>query len=202
MIMHGAVITNASRRLLAGVTLATLALGCSKDDPAQAGDPLCPGEAGVGLRVEGRAEPLDVCIGDNSVDALLTSSSHYDVSAQVTVDDGTAFQLRMVFTHRPDAPVTLRLVNSITEATNDPDAVYVYYEEFPDGGTPIETNVLLSGKFRLTFNDDTVAAGTMENIGMDMANVLTGAPAGTRNIAEGFFSVSVGPSAAADVSAR
>jgi hypothetical protein len=142
----------------------------------------------VGIRVEGRAEPLDVCVSDQAVDALLTSTGRYDVSAQMNTDDGI-YQLHMVFPKRPDFPVSLRLVSSITEV--DDDAAYVRYEELPDGGTPIESGTILGGKFRLSFGDDKVAAGTMENIAMDMQSVLNGDPAGERKIVEGFFSISI-----------
>jgi hypothetical protein len=178
--------------LLAAVFL----LGCSKDDPTTTKN-LCGGDAGVGIRVEGRAQPVDVCVSDSAVDALLTSSDHYDVTAQVQLDDGSLVQLRMVFTKRADAPVSLRLVNTITEATSDPSTAYVFYEESASGGTPIESTLITGGSFRLTFNDNHVAVGTLTNIALDMTNVQTGDPAGARQIVEGFFSVSVTPPAAA-----
>jgi hypothetical protein len=190
MILNWRAFTN--HGLFAAVA-ALIALGCSKDNPVGNKNALCPGQSGVGLRIEGRAEPLDVCVDDSAVDALLTSSSHYDVSAQLTLEDGSTVQLHMLFSQRADAPVTLRLVNSIAEATSDPGAAYVYYEELPSGGTPIQSSAVTGGKFRLTFDDNKVAAGTMENIHMDMTNVQNGDPAGERQIAEGFFSVSVTP---------
>jgi hypothetical protein len=190
MILQRRAFTNLGGWIVPAIA-ALFLLGCSKDNPVANKDALCPGESGVGIRVEGRAQPLDVCIADTAVDALLTTSSHYDVSAQLTLDDDSVVQLRMVFTHRGDAPVSLRLVNSITEATSDPATAYVYYEEAPSGGTPIQSSLIRGGSFRVTFNDNKVAAGTMENIQMDMSNVLTGDPAGARKIVEGFFSVSV-----------
>lgn len=192
MIMHRRIFTN-SRSRLASLVSALLLLACSDDNPVGDDDPLCGGESGVGIRVEGRSEPVDVCVSDGAVDALLTSEERYDVTAQVLLDDDSVVQLHMVFTQRPDAPVTLRMVNTITEATSDPGAVYVFYEEVPDAGTPIHSTLITGGKFRLTFNDDTVAVGTMEDITLDMSNVQTGDPAGERHIVEGFFSVSVTP---------
>jgi hypothetical protein len=174
--------------------IAVFLAGCSKDDPTTAKN-LCP-DAGVGLRVEGRAQSVDICVADAAVDALLTSSNHYDVTAQLTLDDGTLVQLHMVFTQRSDAPVTLRLVNTSTEATSDPTTAFVYYEEAPSGGTPIQSTLITGGSFRLTFNDNKVAVGTLTNIEFDMTNVQTGDPAGQRRITEGFFSVTVTPPAA------
>jgi len=206
MIAHRRQSTNASRApardFALGVAVACLALAaCAKDDPAGTGEPLCGGEPGVGVRIEGRADPLDVCVSDAAADVLLTASSRYDVSAQMVTDDGV-YQLRMVFAQRSDFPVTLRVVNSITEATSDPDAAYVYYEELPDGGTPIESSTIVGGRFRLTFSDDQVAAGTMENITFEMSDLLNGDPAGQRKIVEGFFSLSVEPPVAGVMSSR
>jgi hypothetical protein len=196
MITHGRAFTNLGHWIAPGIVALCL-LGCSKSDPVSDQHPLCAGESGVGIRVEGRSQPIDVCVADTDVDALLTSSNHYDISASLPLDDGTIVQLRMVFTHRADAPVSLRLVNSITEATSDPSTVYVFYEEAPSGGTPIQSSLITGGTFRVTFNDNQVAAGTMENIHLDMTDVQTGDPAGERRIVEGFFSVSVSPPVAA-----
>lgn len=184
-------------RFSAGALLAGLLVtGCSKDDPVNSKS-LCAGESGVGLRVEGRAEPIDVCVSDTAADALLTSENHYDVSAQLNLDDGSLVLVRILFTRQPAAPINLRLVNSSTEALSDPGTAYVHYEEAPGTGTPIQSTLITGGSFRVTFNDDNVAVGTMENVAMDMTNVLSGDPSGERRISEGFFSVTVTPPAAA-----
>jgi hypothetical protein len=205
MILHNRFRTNGSspigRVWAPALAAACLLLASCGDDPVETEEPLCAGEAGVGIRVEGRAQPLDVCVSDAAVDALLTSSQRYDVSARMTTDDGV-YQLSMVFTRRSDFPVSLRVVDSITEVTNDPGAAYVYYKEVPDGGTPIESGSVLGGKFRLSFCDDKVAAGTMENITFEMSSVLNGDPAGQRKIVEGFFSISVEPPVASEVVVR
>ena len=185
---------NASRFFAGSVVGLLLALGCSKDDPVTSQN-LCP-DAEVGIHVEGRSTPLDVCVPGESVDALLTSSNHYDVSAQLPLDDGTLVQLRLVFTQHANVPVTLRLVNTTTEATSDPSTAYVYYEEAPNGGTPIQSTLITGGTFRVTFNAADVAVGTLTNISFDMTNVQNGDPAGERRITEGFFSVKVTPPAA------
>lgn len=196
MIMSSFWTTKASRFLAGSLLAGLLITGCSEDDPVDSKN-LCAGESGVGLRVEGRAEPLDVCVSDTAVDALLTSENHYDVSAQLNLDDGSLVQVHIVFTKNPTVPVSLRLVSTSSEAQNDPTTAYVFYQEAPGGGTPIQSTLITGGSFRVTFNDDQVAVGTMENVAMDMTNVLTGDPAGERRISEGFFSVSVTPPAAA-----
>lgn len=198
MILHTRPFTNLGRSI-AGLVLAVSFLGCSKDNPVADKDALCAGESGVGIRVEGRSSPLDVCVPDNGVDALLTSSDHYDISTQLPLDDGSVVQLRIVFTRRADAPVSLRLVNSDAEAISDPSTAYVFYSEVPKGGTPIQSTLITGGTFRVTFNDNKVAAGSMENVSMDMTNLQTGDPAGERRIVEGFFSVSVAAPATAAV---
>ena len=196
MIKSSFLTAKASRFFAGSLLLGLLITGCSEDDPVNS-ESLCAGESGVGLRVEGRAEPLDVCVADTAVDALLTSENHYDVSAQLNLDDGSLVQVHIVFTKNPSVPVSLRLVSTSSEAQNDPSTAYVHYEEAPGGGTPIQSTLITGGSFRVTFNDEQVTVGTMENVTMDMTNVLTGDPAGERRISEGFFSVSVTPPAAA-----
>jgi hypothetical protein len=199
--MHRPAFTNYGR-LLALALVGMLFFACSDDENPTDGDQLCGGESGVGMQVEGRAQPVEVCVSDAAVDALLTASQRYDVTAQVILDDDSTVQLRMVFTQQPDQGVTLRLVNSVTEAISDPTTVYVFYEEIPGGGVPIQSTLINGGTFTLSFSDDQVAVGTMENIRLDMNNVQTGDPAGERQIVEGYFSVTVVASALAEVSAR
>lgn len=207
MILHLAPGTKSSRGPLRIFLLAALAAGacalpaCSDDDPTASGEPLCGGDTGVGLRVEGRAEPLEVCVSDQAVDALLTAEDRYDVAATMITGDGN-YQLRLVFAKRGDFPVTLRVTNSITEVIYDEGAAYVYYEELPDGQTPIETDVILGGRFRLTYSDDTSTTGTLENITMEMRSMLNGDPAGQRKITEGYFSVTMEQPAASVADVR
>ena len=68
--------TNCSRRARLLARAAALAwlvaiAGCSDDPPTEA-DALCGGDFGVGLRVEGHAQPLEVCVSDADVSALLS----------------------------------------------------------------------------------------------------------------------------------
>jgi hypothetical protein len=196
MILQSGSTTNCSRRArrlfwaAAGGFLLVAALGGCADDPPAATDPLCGGDFGVGMRVEGHAEPIEVCVSDADVSALLTSLSRYDVAAQMQTDDGI-FQLRMVFAQQAAFPVSLRIVGTLAEATADPGTAWVYYEEIPDGGIPIESAAVTGGSFRLSFSDDTIAVGFFENVDLSMEEVLTGDPAGKRRIVRGEFSISV-----------
>jgi hypothetical protein len=188
--------TNPGRSIVLPAIAALFLLGCSKDDPAS-NNSLCAGEAGVGIRVEGRAQPLDVCVSDNAVDALLTSDNHYDVSALLNLDDGSLVQVRMVFTHRADVPVNLRLVKFSDGSYQRSHHGLRFLRGSAARWHPIQSSLITGGSFRVTFNDQKVAVGTMENVAMDMTNVQNGNPAGERRIVEGFFSVSVASPAAA-----
>lgn len=176
------------------VALATLLLvitGACGDDgnPVDPNERLCGGETGVGLLIEGRAEPLEFCVDDADVSVLLTQFNRYDVAADVTNNDGT-FVMRMVFAVQ-SAPVDLRVTDSLAEATSDPGAVWIYYEEVPVGGDPIESFVVDAGSFRLTFVDEDVAAGVLSGVSFQMRDVATSDPAGTREFSDGMFSISV-----------
>jgi hypothetical protein len=176
------------------VALATLLLvgtGACGDDgnPVDPNERLCGGETGIGLLIEGRAEPLEFCVDDADVPVILTQFNRYDVEAHVANNDGT-FVIRMVFAVQ-SAPVDLRVTDSLSEATSDPSAVWIYYEEVPVGGDPIESFVVDDGSFRLTFVDEDVAAGVLSGVAFQMRDVTTGDPAGTRQFSDGMFSISV-----------
>jgi len=176
------------------VALATLLLvgtGACGDDgnPVDPNERLCGGETGIGLLIEGRAEPLEFCVDDADVPVILTQFNRYDVEAHVANNDGT-FVMRMVFAVQ-SAPVDLRVTDSLSEATSDPSAVWIYYEEVPVGGDPIESFVVDAGSFRLTFVDEDVAAGVLSGVAFQMRDVTTGDPAGTRQFSDGMFSISV-----------
>jgi hypothetical protein len=184
--------------LLAGFTAAA---GCGRNDPLTPEDRLCDGEGGLGLQVEGRAQPVELCAGDADVSVLATSGDRYDIAAQIDAG-GVVFQVRLVFSHRADFPVSLRVVDTLAEATADPDAVWIHFEEVPAGGDAIESATVSSGTFRLGFNDADVIAATLSNVTFSMRQVSNGDGAGTRTLAEGFFSLSVKDPAARVVTTR
>ena len=164
--------------------------GCSDDsNPVDPNGRLCGGETGLGVLVEGRAEPFEFCVDDDNVGAVLTAENRYDVGAQVSTDDGD-FVVRMVFAVR-QFPATLRVVDTLAEATSDLDAVWLYYEEVPAGGDPIESFEANGGTFALGFVDEEVASGTFKNVTFSMRDFTTGDPAGERKFTDGIFSISV-----------
>ena len=177
-------------RVAIATALLVVTASCGDDgNPVDPDERLCNGETGVGLLIEGRAQPLEFCVDDPDVSVLLTALNRYDVEAHVTNDDGT-FVIRMVFAVQ-SFPVDLRVTESLSEATSDPGAVWLYYEEVPAGGDPIESFVIDGGSFRLSFVDEDVAAGLLSGVAFQMRDIGTGDPAGTRAFADGMFSISV-----------
>jgi len=85
----------------------------------------------------------------------------------------------------------LRVVDTLGEATTDIDAVWLYYQEVPAGGDPIESFASDGGTFTLGFVDEEVASGTFKNVTFSMRDFSTGDPAGERQFADGNFSISV-----------
>jgi len=168
----------------------------TNDDPTNPNDRLCGGEAGLGARIEGRSSPVQFCLDDGDVSVVLTSADRYDVAGQMTTAAGT-FQIHMVFAQRADVPVTLTPAATLDDALADPGKVWVYYSEIPDGGDAIESVAPTGGTFRLTFGNDKVITGTLNNIVFDMTKISNGDPAPARTISEGFLSLSVKSPAAA-----
>ena len=165
--------------------------GCGRQEEAV--DParnLCRGDAGVGMRVFGRAEPVDICVTNDRVSVAFTDQSHYDVAATVDVG-GTVFKIQMVFAHHEELPATLHLTGNPAELGTDPFAAWLYYQEIPESGDPVESAAITSGNIKLGFSDGTVTAGTISGVVLEIQNQISEEPAGTRAISEGFFSLSV-----------
>jgi hypothetical protein len=195
--------TNTLRRVLlaaAAVLLVVTACG-DEGDPLDPSERLCNGETGLGLLIEGRADPVEFCVDDEDVSAFVTNIDRYDVAAQVSTPDGDLV-VHMVFAVR-SFPATLHITPLLSEAIADPAAVYLYYQEIPDGGgPPIESFAIAKGTFTLAFVDADVATGTMSGVVFEMRNITTGDPAGQREFSEGMFSISSKDPTAATVTAR
>jgi len=104
---------------------------------------------------------------------------------------GVVYQVQLLFTYRADAPVSLRIVDSIAEATNDPTTARLYLKEVPTGGDAVESGDVSGGTLHLGFNDASVVTGTLRDVSLAMHRVSDGQDAGTRTVPEGFFSLSV-----------
>lgn len=192
MITHSSRRTNTLQSARAAIATALLVALAACGDDGDLVDPnerLCGGETGVGLLIEGRAEPLEFCVGDPDVSAILTALNRYDVEAHVANNDGT-FVMRMVFAVQ-SFPVDLRVTDQLSVATSDPGTVWLYYEEVPLGGDPIESFVVDAGSFRLTFVDEDVAAGVLSGVAFQMRDIATSDPVGTRQFSDGIFSISI-----------
>ncbi|HEX5132037.1 MAG TPA: hypothetical protein VFX92_06080 [Candidatus Krumholzibacteria bacterium] len=183
--------------VLAGLLLAIL-VACGDDNGVDPGERLCGGQAGLGVRVEGKAEPLDICLDDVDVSVAITALDRYDVSGLLQTSSGV-YQVQMVFAIRPDAPVALYPVQTINEAVSNPDAVWIYYQEAPNSGDTIESLEVTGGSFQLSFSDANVLAGTFEGITLTMHDIQSGDAVGKRKLAQGFFSLTVkSPTAATE----
>ena len=191
MITHARPETNSRHYIGPFVALLLCALASCGDDENLV-DPsgrLCGGETGLGVLIEGRAEPLEFCVDDENVGAVLTAVNRYDVGAQVSNDEGD-FVVRMLFAVQ-DFPAVLRIVDTIGEASTDIGAVWLYYEEVPPGGDPIESFQSEGGSFTLSFVDEDVAAGVFKNVTFSMRDFSTGDPVGERQFVNGNFSISI-----------
>jgi hypothetical protein len=203
MILQSDGFTNTRRRaLLAATALLLVVAACGDEgDPVDPNQRLCNGETGLGLLIEGRADPVEFCVDDEDVSAFVTIVDRYDVAAQITAPEGD-FVVHMVFAVR-SFPATLHITPSLSEAIADPAAVFLYYQEIPDGGgPPIESFAIDKGTFTLSFVDADVATGTLSGVVFDMRNVTTGDPAGQREFSEGMFSISSKDPTAATVTVR
>jgi len=185
-----------SLSVAAVIALAALALfaACGeKEDPVKPVDRLCGGETGVGLRVKGRASPLDVCVADPDVDMSITTinlEEYYDLTARM-VSGGDIFEIQLLFPKRADFPVGLTPIGTL--AALDTDSAWIYYQEIPQSGEAIESDLVTAGAFHLGFAASDVATATLDGISLTMVRKSDGQPAGTRLIEEGFLSVSVKP---------
>jgi len=181
--------TNPRGFCAAVLALLLLTPACGDDgDPVDPDERLCNGETGIGLLIEGRADPVEFCVDDADVSVVLTAGNRYDVAAQMSSSEGD-FLVRMVFAVQT-FPAALRVTAILSEAVADPGAVWIYYEEIPNGGDPIESFAIDGGSFTLSFVDEDVATGVLSNVTFDMRDVASSDPAGQRVFSEGMFSIS------------
>jgi hypothetical protein len=177
--------------------LAIAPLACSDDSPSGLDDSLCAGKSGLGARITGGSETVDMCVPDDLVQGnvemgvrtIFTSAERYLVTARATIDN-TTFEIQLSFRHTPDVPATLNLTGNLAQAENDPDGVWLYYQEIPDGGAALES-VNVTGVFQVSFSDRLITVGTLSGIVVELQKVSDQSDAGERSIPQGFFSISV-----------
>jgi hypothetical protein len=179
-----------SRAFVRLAFLATIFPAACAEDPSLNQDALgpCPGEAGFGARVAVAEGPVDVCAPDDSVATVFTLDGWYDATARATDENGTVYEFRMVFPHRPSARA-LNITGNLAEARADPDGAWFSYRELPQAGGGVESVLVRSGSFRLGYSDTEVVAGLFEGVELEMVSLDSGEAAGSRTIVEGFFSI-------------
>jgi len=178
-------------RATAGCALLALAVSCGKNEaPVNPNTVLCRGESDVAMQVTGGTAPVDICVDTKDVPATI-AADRYDIT--IPMQQGNViYELRMVFDHHDNFPVILNVTGDPGAAAADPDGVWLYYQEIPaGGGGGIESTVAAGGTFRLGFSGRDVVTGQLQNITFDMQDISTQAAAGTREIPEGLFSLSV-----------
>lgn len=181
------------------ILLAFFQPGCSDEsNPTEAAERLCGGEAGLAARVTGKAAPVEFCVQDDRVVesiergvlTVFTIQNRYSITASMTGPDGTLYEIQMVFPHKTDLPKVLNLTGNQAQAEGDPDGVWFYYQEIPPAGDAVESSAVTGGTFTLSYSDTETAAGTFAGVALEIQTQNTNTPAGTRNIPEGFFSIS------------
>jgi hypothetical protein len=182
---------NASHLLLAAALV--LALGaCGDDDnPVNPADRVCGAESGFGARMQGTANPVDVCVSNDKASVVFTAENRYLITAIMSKGD-VIYQFDFEVPHRDDTPVVLTLYSDRGVAAVDPSGVWLRYQEAPDGETAVESFEITGGTFTLSFSATDVMTATFSDVTMRI-QTQEGTPQdrGTRGIEKGFMSLSV-----------
>lgn len=176
--------------LVAAAALLVLACG-EKEAPVEPSARVCgAAESGVGLRVKGRASPIDVCVSDDAAAVSITVDNYYSVTARM-VSGGDIFEVQLLFPKRDDFPTALAVTGDLSAL--DSESAWIYYQEIPESGDAIESELVTEGGFNLGFAGEDVVTATLRDVALNMRRQSDGEAAGTRLIEEGFLSVSVSP---------
>jgi len=178
------------RAALAGALVGAPA--CGKNNPVDTGTPLCGGSSGFGARVVGRSEPVDICVSDRDASVVITTGDHYSVNVTKVTSEAT-FDFYVVFpVIGQEAPEILTFHDDLGAALVDPLGVYLYYQETPKQGDPIESVQITDGTFTLSFSAGDILTATMNGVTMKMKTTGSSPQdAGTRTIEKGFMSLGV-----------
>ena len=173
------------------VLAAVLTLGCGDDsesvDPA---DRLCRGESGFAAQISGTPEPVEMCVSnENTLTAYIPGAQgdKYNSLASVEID-GVVIEIEIGFFVQPNTPTTLLGTSNRAQAESDPGSLLFVYRETRPGNYEYES-VAVTGVFTVTFNDPSVAVVTFGSLEIDLDDVSTGSPVGSRAISEGYLSV-------------
>lgn len=171
---------------------ALLLAACGDDgNPVNPEDRVCGGESGFGARVRGAASPVDVCVSNDKTSVVFTAGNRYLITAIMSADN-VIYEFQLLVPHRDDAPIVLNLYADQGLAIADPQGAWLYYQEAPDGETPVESFEITDGSFTLSFSDASVMTATFSNVAMRI-RTQEGTPQdrGTRVVEKGFMSLSV-----------
>ena len=167
------------------------AIGCTQTD-GDTVDPeskLCNSGSGFGARIDGAPEPVEMCVSD--ANAVTTfgdmAPDRYYIAADFTAEDGRTISVEISFVLQPLTPASLQLRTNIDAAFLDPTSVWFQYREYKDSEFDYQSVGVL-GDFRVSVNDDMVAAAWFGNMTIDLEDI-DGNDVGSRTISEGFVSV-------------
>jgi hypothetical protein len=102
--------------------------------------------------------------------------------------DGTIIEIEIAFYVQPSVPASLFGTSNRAQAESDPGSLLFVYREMKPGEYEYES-VAVTGIFTVTFSDASVAVVTFGGLEIDLDDVSTGSPAGSRVISEGYLSV-------------
>jgi hypothetical protein len=166
--------------------------GCSSEDKGvNPSERLCGGKSGFAADITGGEKPVEMCVSDKETVARvvqLGENAHYEIRAVFTSDSLTV-EVQIAFFVQPTFPVTLTLTTNEAEANSDPSTAWFFYHE-TKLGTYDYVAATVTGIFTVTFNDPTIAVATFSGVQLELDDTSSGDPAGTRDISEGYVSVS------------
>jgi hypothetical protein len=168
----------------------TILSACEENTVAEDANRLCGNTSpSLAARISGAPQPVDLCVSNDEATATYsaTPSGHYLVSGDF-VADGVVYSIRIGFFLQPNQPQTLSMTSDSLFAASNPGSAWFFYAEREAGSYEYGTESV-TGDFRLTIGDQSVAVGTFANVEIQLESIPDRNSAGTRMISEGYFSV-------------
>lgn len=168
-----------------------LTLGCGNgDDTTAPGDRLCRGESGFAAQISGTPEPVEMCVSnENTITVYIPQAQGDRYSSIATYEiGGLTLEVEMGFFVQNQTPATLFGTSNRAQAETDPGSILFIYREISPGNYTYES-VTCSGAFTVTFNDASVAVVTFGDVEVELEDMATNNPAGSRTMSEGYLSV-------------